>query len=81
MDNLIDSECVSLKFNLDFALIKFFFERDTNNTDEVVDEHVFDTLSSILDFQKFKEMMLVFKNKEERTTNLVVNASVGNWDV
>jgi len=46
----------------------------------VIDSHVFDTLSSILDFQKFKEMMLVFKNREDLQTTPSVHPEIANWE-
>jgi len=77
MDTLIDKECVAKGFTLDFGVIKEYFQREDSN-DDPIDSHVMDTLASMLDFLKFKEMMLAFKAKENNP-QYVANEEISNW--
>jgi len=64
MDNAIDEECLKLNCTLDFECIKS--KLLTEHT-SIKDDNVVDTLYSILDFQKFKKMMIAFQKKNEPT--------------
>lgn len=61
MDELIDSQCKEMQIELDLELIKRELE---SNPSLFTDDHMVDTLQSILDFQKFKIMILA-QNKRE----------------
>lgn len=56
MDNAISNECVRQGLSLDFELLTKEFEK---NSDAAADNHVIETLFTILDFHKFKELMLI----------------------
>jgi hypothetical protein len=51
-----------------------------SNPKAVKDHHVVDTLFSLLDFNKFKEMMLAFKSDSMKSTNKVNNTIEGGFD-
>lgn len=69
-DKLIDEECTKLSIKLDLEQIQTEFEK---NPDIIKDNHVVDTLFSILDFNKFKDMMIAFK-----LDNVNAKATVNN---
>lgn len=77
MDRLIDEGVEKEGKTLDFTLIKSTFE---SKTETVNDQHVIDTLFSILDFQKFKEMMLAFKlNKIDVKGTSTIEEFTDDW--
>lgn len=55
MDNLITEISAKLELTLDFELLTSEFEK---NPDGAADNHVIETLFTILDFHKFKELMI-----------------------
>lgn len=69
-DKLIDEECSKLSIKLDLELIQKEFEK---NHEIIKDNHVVDTLFSILDFNKFKDMMIAFKLDNVDSTAAVNN--------
>ena len=63
-DKLIEDESANLGFKLDLELIQKAF---TENPEVVKDDHVVDTLFSMLYFNKFKALMLNFKRESQQT--------------
>jgi len=55
MDKAITDQCKELGLVLDFELLTTEFEKDPESA---ADNHVIETLFTILDFHKFKELML-----------------------
>jgi hypothetical protein len=51
-----------------------------SNPAAVKDHHVVDTLFSLLDFNKFKEMMLAFKSDSLKSAHKANNAIEGGFD-
>jgi len=66
MDNAITDQCTKLNLALDFELLTTEFEKDP---DSAADNHVIETLFTILDFHKFKELMLAYKQHDEQDNN------------
>lgn len=66
MDNAITEQCTKLNLTLDFELLTTEFEKDP---DGAADNHVIETLFTILDFHKFKELMLAYKQHDEQENN------------
>lgn len=56
MDKAITDECERQKQTLDLELLTSEFEK---NPDGAADNHVIETLFTIIDFHKFKELMLI----------------------
>jgi len=67
MDQQITDQSTKQGLNLDFELLKNEFE---NNPDGAADNHVIETLFTILDFHKFKHLMLAYKDKENYVVEL-----------
>jgi len=72
MDKLINEICAKLGLTLDFELLTSEFEK---NPDGAADNHVIETLFTILDFHKFKELMLAYQNLDETSTQDSTNPS------
>lgn len=60
MDKLIEDEIKLLGHELDIDLVKKSFNENPNIA--IKDRHLFDTLYSIIDFVKFKELMLAYNS-------------------
>lgn len=61
MDDAITEECDRQKVSLDFESLKYEFEQ---NSHSAADNHVIETLFTILDFHKFKELMVAYNSKD-----------------
>lgn len=75
MDETISEECSNQGLNLDFELIKSEFEKNPNGA---ADNHVVETLFTILDFQRFKELMVAYNKKDEIDTTVSTTTTLTN---
>lgn len=78
MDKLILEEAEAQGTPLDLELIKTAFEQDPKGA---ADSHVIETLFSITDFLKFKELMVAFKSSKLYVQDISFSGLVRQVDV
>lgn len=72
MDETIEKECEKQGLKLDLGTLTSEFEKDPKGA---ADNHTIETLYTIVDFHKFKELMLAYKDKDKLEAAATVSAT------